>query len=91
MTSWCCRGRRWPAASPPARLVKLDKSRLPNARAVQPAVSRQAGRPTIPAARYSLAFGWAPFGLLFDADKVAARLGGAADSWSSAADPRDVA
>jgi putrescine transport system substrate-binding protein len=63
-------------------LAKLDKSRLPGARAVQPAVAAKLAAYD-PGEGYSVAFGWSAVGLLYDADKASTRLGGAPTSWTN--------
>jgi putrescine transport system substrate-binding protein len=70
-------------------LIKLDLARLPNARAIQPAVTAKL-QAYDPGALHSLAFGWAAFGLLFDADKAAKRLGGPPASWSNLLMPNEA-
>jgi len=70
-------------------LIKLDMARLPNARAIQPAVTAKL-QAYDPGASHSLAFGWAAFGLLFDADKAAKRLGGPPTSWSNLLLPNEA-
>jgi spermidine/putrescine-binding protein len=68
-------------------LQKLDRSRLANARAIQPAVDAKLAVYD-PGDAYSAPFGWAPYGLVYDADKAPARLGSAPSSWSALLDPR---
>jgi putrescine transport system substrate-binding protein len=63
-------------------LAKLDKSRLPAARAVQGAVAAKLSAYD-PGGVYSVAFGWSAIGLIYDADKAAKRLGGAPASWAN--------
>jgi putrescine transport system substrate-binding protein len=70
-------------------LVKLDMKRLPNARAIQPAVTAKLAAYD-PGTGHSLAFGWAAFGLLYDADKAAKRLGGPPNSWSNLLLPNEA-
>ena len=68
-------------------LGKLDKARLPNARGVQGAVAQKLG-PYDPSGAYAIALGWAPYGLIYDANKVPERLGAAPESGSALLDPR---
>jgi putrescine transport system substrate-binding protein len=68
-------------------LQKLDRHRLSNAHAIQPAVDQKLAVYD-PGDAHSAPFGWAPYGLLYDADKVSARLGGPPSSWSALFDPR---
>jgi putrescine transport system substrate-binding protein len=68
-------------------LGKLDKSRLPNARGVQGAVSQKLGAYD-PTGAYGVVFGWAPYGLIYDAKKVPERLGAQPDSGGALLDPR---
>jgi putrescine transport system substrate-binding protein len=68
-------------------LQKLDRRKLANARAVQSAVDSKLSVYDLGDA-YSVPYGWAPYGILYDADKTSARLGGAPTSWSALLDPR---
>lgn len=68
-------------------LAKLDRRRLSNARWVQPAVDAKLAVYD-PGNAYSAPFGWAPYGLIYNVDKVTARLGGPPTSWSALLDPR---
>ena len=68
-------------------LAKLDKTRLPNARAVQSVVAAKLA-PYDSAGAYGVGFDWAPYGLIYDADKATSRLGGTPDSWSALLDTR---
>jgi putrescine transport system substrate-binding protein len=70
-------------------LAKLDMSRVPNARAIQPAVTAKLAAYD-PGAAHSLAFGWAAFGLLYDADKAATHLGGPPTSWGNLLLPNEA-
>jgi putrescine transport system substrate-binding protein len=70
-------------------LVKLDMSRLPNARGVQPEVTAKLSAYDHGAA-HSVAFGWSAFGLLYDADKAAKRLGGPPTSWGNLLLPNEA-
>jgi putrescine transport system substrate-binding protein len=63
-------------------LARLDKSRLPAARAVQASVAAKLSAYD-PVGVYSVAFGWTAIGLIYDADKAAKRLGGAPASWAN--------
>lgn len=63
-------------------LARLDKTKLPGARAVQVTVAAKLAAYD-PAGAYSVAFGWSAIGLLYDADKATARLGGAPASWGN--------
>jgi len=74
-------------------LSKLDKSRIPGARAIQPLVAAKLAAYD-PSGAYSLPVGWFATGLLYDADKAAKRLGGPPVSWASlfvAAEARKMA
>ncbi len=68
-------------------LARLDRRRLANARTIQPAVDAKLATYD-PGDAYSAPFGWAPYGLIYDADKVATRLGGPPTSWNALLDPR---
>jgi putrescine transport system substrate-binding protein len=68
-------------------LQKLDRRKLANARAIQPVVDAKLAIYD-PGDAYSAPFGWAPYGLIYDADKAPARLGGAPSSWGALLDPR---
>ena len=68
-------------------LVKLDKKRLTQARDIQPAVTTKLAAYD-PTGAYAVALGWAGHGLIYDADKAPARLGGPPNSWSALLDPR---
>ena len=70
-------------------LAKLDKARLPHARDAQPAVLAKLAAYD-PSAAYSVPFGWAPYGLLYESQKVPPRLGGAPSSWSALLTPQSV-
>jgi putrescine transport system substrate-binding protein len=70
-------------------LAKLDMSRLPNARGVQPAVTAKLSAYD-PGAAHSIAFGWSAFGLLYDSDKAAKRLGGPPTSWGNLLLPNEA-
>lgn len=70
-------------------LAKIDRSRLLNARAVQPAVSVKLAAYD-PGNSHGVALGWSAFGLLYDVDKAAKRLGGAPVSWGQLLTPREA-
>ncbi len=70
-------------------LLKLDKSKLPEARAVQPAVAGKLAAYD-PDGAHAIAFGWRAFGLLYDSRKAASRLGGAPLSWANLLIPREA-
>jgi putrescine transport system substrate-binding protein len=70
--------------------VKLDKSKVPAAKSVQPAVAAKLAAYD-PGGVYAVAFGWSAIGLLYDADKAAQRLGGAPASWTNALLPQGIA
>jgi putrescine transport system substrate-binding protein len=63
-------------------LSKLDKARIPNARAIQPLVAAKLAAYD-PGGAYAIPVGWFATGLLYDADKAAKRLGGPPISWAS--------
>jgi putrescine transport system substrate-binding protein len=67
-------------------LARLDKSRLPGARAVQGAVSAKLSAYD-PGGVHSVAFGWSAIGLLYNAAEAAKRLGGAPSSWADVLAP----
>ena len=71
-------------------LAKLDKSKIPASKAVQPVVAAKLAAYD-PGGVYSVAFGWSAIGLLYDADKAARRLGGAPVSWANALLPQAIA
>ena len=71
-------------------LARLDRRKLPHARAIQPAVDAKLAAYD-PGDAFSAPFGWAPYGLIYDGDKVAERLGGPPSSWSALLDPRVAA
>jgi putrescine transport system substrate-binding protein len=71
-------------------LAKLDKSKLPNARFVQGAVAAKLAVYD-PGVAYAVAFGWSPFGLIYDAGKASQQLGGAPLSWRQILLPREAA
>jgi spermidine/putrescine-binding protein len=68
-------------------LMKLDKARLTRARDVQAGVLAKLAAYD-PTGAYAVAFGWSPFGLIYDAQKVPPRLGDALTSWVAMFDPR---
>ena len=70
-------------------LMKLDKSRLPRARDVQPAVAAKLAAYDATSA-YAVAFGWSPFGLIYDNKTVPPRLGPTLTSWNALLDQRFV-
>lgn len=63
-------------------LGKLDKARIPNARAIQPLVAAKLAAYD-PGGAYAVPSGWFATGLIYDADKAAKRLGGRPVSWAS--------
>ena len=69
-------------------LMKLDKARLPHARDVQAGGRARQARRLRSSGAYAVAFGWSPFGLIYDAQKVPPRLGDALTSWVAMFDPR---
>jgi putrescine transport system substrate-binding protein len=70
-------------------LGKLDKTRIPEARAVQPLVAAKLAAYD-PGGAYALPAGWFATGLLYDADKAAKRLGGAPASWANLFAPAEA-
>jgi putrescine transport system substrate-binding protein len=70
-------------------LARLEKSKIPNARAVQPLVAAKLGAYD-PGGAYAVAFGWSGFGLIYDAGKAAQRLGGTPVSWGQLLLPREA-
>ena len=70
-------------------LTRLDRSKLPDLKAVQPAVAAKLAAHD-PGSLFAVPYGWSPFGLIYDADKVSSRLGGAPVSWASVLNPRDL-
>ncbi|MBV8473190.1 MAG: extracellular solute-binding protein [Hyphomicrobiales bacterium] len=63
-------------------LAKLDKTRLRNARAVQPLVEAKLAAYD-PSGAYAVPAGWFATGLLYDVDKLRRRLGGPPASWAN--------
>ncbi len=63
-------------------LGKLDKTRIPNARAIQPLVAAKLAAYD-PGGAYAVPVGWFATGLLYDSEKTAKRLGGPPVSWAS--------
>lgn len=63
-------------------LSKLDRSQIPNARAIQPLVAAKLAAYN-PGGAYAVPVGWFATGLLYDSDKAAKRLGGPPVSWAS--------
>ncbi|HEY1945053.1 MAG TPA: extracellular solute-binding protein [Roseiarcus sp.] len=63
-------------------LAKLDKTRLRNARAVQPVVAAKLAAYD-PSGAYAIAAGWFATGLIYDTDKMERRLGGPPVSWAN--------
>ena len=63
-------------------LGKLDKTQIPNARAIQPLVAAKLAAYD-PGGAYAVPSGWFATGLIYDADKAAKRLGGPPVSWAS--------
>lgn len=70
-------------------LARLDRSRLPDLKSLQPAVAAKFAAYD-PGNLYAAPYGWSPFGLIYDADKVAHRLSGPPASWSNVLVPRDL-
>ena len=67
-------------------LRKLDKAEVPNAKRIaQPVAGKLAAYDASGA--YSLAWGWSPTGLIYDANKVPRLLGFTPNSWSDAFAP----
>jgi putrescine transport system substrate-binding protein len=70
-------------------LARLDKARLPNARAVQPLVAAKLAAYD-PSGAYAVPFGWFATGLIYDAAKMKARLGGPPTSWANLFAPAEA-
>jgi putrescine transport system substrate-binding protein len=70
-------------------LAKLDKARIPNARAVQPAVAAKLAAYD-PAGAYAVAAGWFASGLVYDEEKATRRLGAPPNSWASLFAPAEA-
>ncbi len=70
-------------------LSKLDKARIPNARAIQPLVAAKLAAYD-PGGAYAVPVGWFATGLLYDAEKAAKRLGGPPVSWASLFAPAEA-
>lgn len=66
-------------------LAKLDKSKLPHSRDVQPAVVAKLAAYD-PSGAYAVVYGWSPYGLLYNAQKLRT----APTSWSALLDARAV-
>jgi putrescine transport system substrate-binding protein len=63
-------------------LMKLDRTRIPNASGVQPLVAAKLATYD-PGRAYAIPLGWFATGLIYDTDKAAKRLGGPPVSWLS--------
>jgi len=63
-------------------LARLDKLRAPNARLIQPIVAAKLAAYD-PSGAYAVPLGWFAIGLVYDAEKVAGRLGGPPTSWGN--------
>lgn len=70
-------------------LSKLDKARVPNARAIQPLVAAKLAAYD-PSGAYAIPVGWFATGLIYDADKAARRVGGPPSSWASVFAPNEA-
>ncbi len=70
-------------------LGKLDKARIPNARAIQPLVAEKLAAYD-PGGAYAVPVGWFAIGLLYDAEKSAKRLGGPPFSWATLFAPNET-
>ncbi|MGD0564595.1 MAG: extracellular solute-binding protein [Roseiarcus sp.] len=70
-------------------LSKLDKARIPNARAIQPLVAAKLAAYD-PGGAYAVPVGWFATGLLYDSEKAAKRLGGPPASWASLFAPAEA-
>ena len=68
----CCPDRRSRVEIASGALSRLDKSRLPGARAIPPVIAAKLMAYDSSGA-YSVAFGWSAIGLLYNADKAAKR------------------
>ena len=90
MTSSCCPGPPSRVASPPARWPNSTGRNCRTRAQCRRAVAAKLAAYD-PGGAYSLAFGWSPFGLVYDADKAPARLGGAPTSWAALLDPARLA
>jgi putrescine transport system substrate-binding protein len=71
-------------------LARLDRSRLPDARGVQPLVAARLAAYD-PGGAYAIPFGWSGFGLLYNTEKAAERLGSPPTSWGQLLSPREAA
>lgn len=67
------------------KLRKIDRARVPNAKAIAAPVATKLA--AYDPGGYALAWGWSPTGLLYDAAKVPALLGAAPNSWAAALAP----
>ena len=67
-------------------LTPLDKTRLANASGVRPAALAKLAAYD-PSGAFALPLGWYATGLVYDADKVGQRIGGAPASWSALFNP----
>jgi len=70
-------------------LGKLDKSRIPDAHAIQPLVAAKLAAYD-PSGAYAVPVGWFATGLVYDAEKAAKRLGGPPVSWTSVFAPAEA-
>ena len=67
--------------------ARLDRARIGAARSMSPLLLAKLAAYDRDGA-YALPLDWSPFGLIYDADKAAARLGGAPTGWGYLLDPR---
>lgn len=67
--------------------ARLERARIGAAKAMSPLLLAKLAAYDRDGA-YALPLAWAPFGLIYDADKAAARLGGAPTGWGYLLDPR---
>ena len=71
-------------------LAKIDRAKVAAAKMVHPAVAAKLAAYDAGGV-FAVAYGWSPFGLLYDAEKTQKRWGGAPVSWSQVFLPRDAA
>jgi len=75
------------ALDPPRAALSVERARLIEQRAQRRAPVTAKLAAYDPGLSHSVAFGWAAFGLLYDADKAAKRLGGPPSSWADLLTP----
>ena len=72
-------------AAAEGQLRRIDKETIPNARNVSPQVAAKLA--AYDPGGFTFAWGWSPIGLIYDAAKAPALLGGPPASWAAALNP----